>query len=115
MIIEKGKRYGRTSEEVREFGYPEDNESNIKVDNEIILTDDEVREMFPNQFVVVKVVEYKDIYALSNVTKAIVLYFKCEGHFASNMVKELREKDSSGVYFSGTYYDPALEGDLLWF
>ena len=56
MIIEKGKRYGRTSEEVREFGYPEDNESNIKVDNEIILTDDEVREMFPNQFVVVKVV-----------------------------------------------------------
>lgn len=114
MIIEKGKRYGRTSEEVREFGYPEDNESNIKVDNEMVLTDDEVREMFPNQHLVIKVLEYKDIYDLANYRKAIVKYFKCEGHFSVDMASKLR-KNSGGLYISDTTYDPALEGDLLWF
>lgn len=114
MIIEKGKRYGRTSEEVRELGYPEDNKSNIKVDNEIILTDDEVREMFPNQHLVIKVLEYKDIYDLANYRKAIVKYFKCEGHFSVEMASKLR-KNIEGIYISDTTYDPALEGDLLWF
>ncbi len=115
MIIEKGVRYGRTTEEVREFGFPEDNTNSIKVDNEIVLTDDEIREMFPNQFVVLKAIEFDDIYDLSNFKRAIVKYFKCEGHFSRNVVKKLREKDPEGIYFSETYYDPVLEGDLLWF
>lgn len=115
MIIEKGKKYGRTSKEVRESGYPEDNESNIKADNELILTDDEIREMFPNQFVVIKVLEYKDIYDLANYRKAIVKYFKCEGHFSVDMAEKLEQGDPGSIYFSATTYDPALEGDLLWF
>ncbi len=115
MIIEKGVCYGRTTQEVRKLGYPEDNQSNIKVDNVIILTGEEVSEMFPNQHLVLKVIEFKDINALSNFKKAIVLFFKCEGHFASDMVKRLRKEDPKGIYFSATYYDPVLEGDLLWF
>lgn len=115
MVIKKGIRYGRTTKEVIEFGFPKDNTGNIKVDNEMVLTDDEVREMFPNQFVVLKAVEFDDIYDLVNFKKAIVKYCKCEGYFARKMVKELSIKDSEGVYFSTTYYDPVLEGDLLWF
>ena len=115
MIIEKGVRYGRTSEEVRRLGYPEDNQSNIKVDNEMILTDDEIRKMFPNQFVVLKVLKYEDIYDLLNYKQAIVKYFKCEGRFSDRIVDQLEKGDPGCIYISDTTYDPALEGDLLWF
>mgnify|MGYP001028164858 CR=1 FL=1 len=115
MIIEKGRCYGRTSDEVREFGYPEDNMSNIKVDNEIVLTGDEVAEMFPNQYVVLKILEYKDIDALSSFTKAIVKYFKCDGPFSAKTAEFLRKEYPGDIYISETYYDPGMEGDLLWF
>ena len=115
MIIEKGKRYGRTSDEVREFGYPEDNMSNLKVDNEIVLTGDEIREMFPNQFVVAEILEYEDIYDLSNFTKGIVKYFKCDGPFSVRIAEQLEKEHPGNIYFSVTCYDAGLEGDLLWF
>lgn len=115
MIIEKGVRYGRTTKEVMKLGYPKDNTSSIKVDNEIILTDDEVREMFPNQFVILKAVEYEDLYTLLSFKKAVVKYFKCNGEQIMDFLEKLREEDPSGVYFSATNYDPLLEGDLLWF
>lgn len=115
MVIEKGVRYGRTTEEVMKFGFPEDNESNIKVDNEIVLTDDEVRKMFPNQYVVLKVVDCADIDNIGNFRKAVVKYFKCEGHFSVKMSEKLEDENPGEIYFDGNYYDPALEGDLLWF
>ncbi len=115
MMIEIGVRYGRTTKEVRELGYPEDNENNIKVDNEIVLTDDEIREMFLNQFIVLKIVTYKDIYDLFNDRRVIVKYFKCEGRFSVKAMQNLQKEDPGGVYLSDTNYDPALEGDFLWF
>lgn len=115
MIIEKGKCYGRTSDEVRKFGYPEDNMSNIKADNEIILTRKEIREMFPNQFVVLKILEYKDIDDLLNFSKAIVKYFKCEGPFSAQMAEHFRKEHPGEIYISETYYDAGLEDYLLWF
>lgn len=115
MIIEKGKRYGRTTEEVIKSGYPEDNMTNIKVDNEIVLTGDEVAEMFPNQYVVLRILEYKDIDALSSFTKAIVKYFKCDGPFSAKTAELLGKEHPGDIYISETYYDAGLEGDLLWF
>lgn len=115
MIIEKGKRYGRTTEEVIKSGYPEDNMANIKVDNEIVLTGDEVAEMFPNQYVVLKVIECKDVDALYSFTKAIVKYFKCDGPFSVKMVDCLKKEYPGDIYFPANFYDAGLEGDLLWF
>ncbi len=99
----------------RKFGYPDDNMSNIKADNEIILTGDEVRERFPNQFVVLKVLEYKDIDDLLNFSRAIVKYFKCEEHFSAQMAKHFRKEYPEDIYISKTYYDVGLEDYLLRF
>lgn len=82
MDIKKGVCYGRTTEEIMKLGFPEDNESNIKVDNELILTNDEIRGMFPNQYVVLEAVDYDDIFDLGNFKSAIVVYFKCEANFS---------------------------------
>lgn len=114
MVIEKGACYGRTTEEIKKFGFLEDNESNIKVDNKLDLSRNEVTEMFPNQFVILKAIDCNDIYKLSDSTKVEVLYFKCEPQFAGSMVEYLKNTNPKEIYFAATCYDPALEGDVLW-
>ena len=115
MVIEKGKVYGYSYDELKAMGKrPEDFEADIKVDNiELELSYEEINAMFPNQFAIVKVKEFKDKDQLL-FDYGCVYYYQCEGSKIFDKVEELNKSNNTDLFIVHRQFDVRVDGDVLW-
>lgn len=99
--IRDGKKYwrrgrvnGYSSEDLKD-GEPKDNHRAIEGCDEV-LTRDEINSLFPNQLLVIKILEFDTFPRYW--TKAQVLYFHCSGDFCLRVKDEMNCSDEYATY-----------------
>lgn len=109
MLLDRTKIYGWSEKEAlinEKNGVPC---PNLKSDFDDWLTDDEIRKIFPNQFVVIRVDKLEENCAF---TKAQVVYYFCDYDFATRRSWELQDSPDGKEYGFNIFstWDPRLDG-----
>ena len=108
---DKTKIYGYTEEEMEEFmsngSIPEDNEIMIESNCDELLTREEIKRMFPCQFITLKNVVWEDKDS-PNYIKAAVKEYHCTREYAS-----LAKLNGDCEDYRSTYPE-YLWGEMLW-
>lgn len=101
MLFDKSELYGYSSEYIEEFGVPLDNESNVQGNSEQVFTRDEIKNMFPNQWLYLDVVD-KTTEPGHSFNTAKVLFYKCSRLFTVQL--EMKDEHDSHIAYNNFDY-----------
>lgn len=106
MIIERGKVYGYSYEELQSIGSVDRKfELGIKVDNPFELSSSEIYKMFPNQTVIVKVTKCKDWDNPQQYEEGVVLYFNTDISINTSILERLQAESPNDVFIIAGNWD----------
>ena len=117
MIIEKGKVYGYSYEELQAMGKSyKDVWGDIEVDNkDLELSVWDIIKMFRNQYLIIRVTQCEDRDQIYCFDYGCVYFYNCNEDTLYGKVEELNKKYNTEDFISYSIFDPRWAGDTLWF
>lgn len=106
MKFDRTKNYGFTLEEYYEMKRLGKPYLNIKADFDDWFTEEEIKELFPNQTLIVRIKSRENE---TDFSKAQIIYYQCDGNFALEKFWELEDnEDENYTYFRYHTLDPVI-------
>ena len=106
MKLDRTKNYGFTLEESFEMKYSNKSYPNAKADFDDWFTEDEIKKLFPNQTLILRIESDDDRY---DFLKAQVMYYQCDRNFALRKFSELYHSGDEYIYFRYHTLHPLID------